>query len=92
MVMPPRDRLPSTLTELYSLSKRHMGTDYRKKIDGKYYTPQEISAFILMKLKEDAEDFLGQPVTDAVVTVPPILLTHKDKLLKMPVRLPGLTY
>ena len=47
-----------------------MGTDYRKKIDGKYYTPQEISAFILMKLKEDAEDFLGQPVTDAVVTVP----------------------
>lgn len=50
--------------------KRHMGTDYRKKIYGKYYTPQEISAFILMKLKEDAEDFLGQPVTDAVVTVP----------------------
>lgn len=50
--------------------KRHMGTDYRKKINGKYYTPQEISAFILMKLKEDAEDFLGQPVTDAVVTVP----------------------
>ena len=50
--------------------KRPMGTDYRKKIDGKYYTPQEISAFILMKLKEDAEDFLGQPVTDAVVTVP----------------------
>ena len=47
--------------------KRHMGTDYRRKIDGKYYTPQEISAFILMKLKED---FLGQPVTDAVVTVP----------------------
>ena len=50
--------------------KRQMGTDYRRKIDGKYYTPQEISAFILMKLKEDAEDFLGQPVTDAVVTVP----------------------
>lgn len=54
---------------LFSI-KRHMGTDYRKKIDGKYYTPQEISAFILMKLKEDAESFLGQPVTDAVVTVP----------------------
>lgn len=50
--------------------KRHMGTDYRRKIDGKYYTPQKISAFILMKLKKDAEDFLGQPVTDAVVTVP----------------------
>ena len=39
-------------------------------IRDRYYTPQEISAFILMKLKEDAEDFLGQPVTDAVVTVP----------------------
>lgn len=66
----PRDRLPSTLTELYSLSRDTWVRDYRKKIDGKYYTPQEISAFILMKLKEDAEDFLGQPVTDAVVTVP----------------------
>ncbi|MDO5383168.1 MAG: molecular chaperone DnaK [Eubacteriales bacterium] len=50
--------------------KRHMGTDYRKKIDGKNYTPQEISAYILMKLKSDAESFLGEEVTDAVITVP----------------------
>ena len=50
--------------------KRHMGTDYKVDIDGKKYTPQEISAMILQKLKTDAEAFLGEPVTDAVITVP----------------------
>ena len=44
--------------------------DYKKKIDGKAYTPQELSAYILMKLKKDAEGFLGEEVTDAVITVP----------------------
>ena len=50
--------------------KRHMGTNWTMDIDGKKYTPQEISARILMKLKRDAESFLGDTVTDAVITVP----------------------
>ncbi len=50
--------------------KRHMGTSWSQKIDGKDFTPQQISAFILQKLKRDAESYLGEPVTDAVITVP----------------------
>ena len=50
--------------------KRHMGTDWYVNIDGKEYKPQMISAMVLMQLKKDAEDFLGQEVTDAVITVP----------------------
>jgi len=50
--------------------KRHMGTTWKADIDGKKYTPQEISARILAKLKRDAEQYLGEPVTDAVITVP----------------------
>jgi molecular chaperone DnaK len=50
--------------------KRHMGTDWKTSIDGKDFTPQQISAFILQKLKRDAEAYLGEPVTDAVITVP----------------------
>ena len=50
--------------------KREMGTNYTVEIDGKKYTPQEVSAIILQKLKADAESYLGQPVTEAVITVP----------------------
>src|SRR6476660_645284 len=50
--------------------KRHMGTDWNVKIDDKSFTPQQISAFILQKLKRDAESYLGEAVTDAVITVP----------------------
>ncbi|MDU4698451.1 MAG: molecular chaperone DnaK [Paenibacillus sp.] len=50
--------------------KRHMGTNHKETIDGKEFTPQEISAIILQKLKSDAEAYLGQPVTQAVITVP----------------------
>jgi molecular chaperone DnaK len=50
--------------------KRHMGTDWTVTIDGKKFTPQQISAFILQKLKRDAESYLGEKITDAVITVP----------------------
>ncbi len=70
--------------------KRHMGSDYRKKIDKRVYSPQEISAFILKKLKADAEDFLGEEVTDAVITVPAYFNDAQRQATKDAGRIAGL--
>ena len=59
----------------YASVKRHMGTDWTTEVDGKKYTPQEISARTLMKLKHDAEAYLGEDVGEAVITVPASFLS-----------------
>ena len=63
-------RLATNSGRTISSIKRHMGSDYRVRIDGKDLTPQEISAMILTKIRRDAESYLGEPVTEAVITVP----------------------
>ncbi len=70
--------------------KREMGTDNRVKIDGKNYTPQEISAMILQKLKQDAEAYLGETVTDAVITVPAYFSDGQRQATKDAGRIAGL--
>ena len=70
--------------------KRHMGSDYKVKIDGKDYTPQEISAFILQKLKKDAEAYLNSPITRAVITVPAYFTDAQRQATKDAGRIAGL--
>jgi len=67
---PAKRQAVTNADKTISSIKRHMGTDYRVKIDDKKYSPQEISAMILQKLKADAENYLGEKVTEAVITVP----------------------
>ncbi|MCI7204917.1 MAG: molecular chaperone DnaK [Clostridium sp.] len=70
--------------------KTHMGTDYKVNIEGKSYTPQEISAIILQKLKADAESYLGQPVKEAVITVPAYFTDAQRQATKDAGRIAGL--
>ena len=70
--------------------KRHMGSDYKVSIDGKEYTPQDISAMILSKLKADAESYLGEKVTEAVITVPAYFSDSQKQATKDAGRIAGL--
>jgi molecular chaperone DnaK len=70
--------------------KRHMGTDWSVEIDGKDLTPQQISAFVLQKLKRDAEGYLGESVTDAVITVPAYFSDHQRQATKEAGQIAGL--
>src|SRR5436189_5362693 len=70
--------------------KRHIGTDWKTEIDGKSFNPQQISAFILQKLKRDAEAYLGETVTDAVITVPAYFNDHQRQATKEAGEIAGL--
>ena len=87
---PAKRQAVTNAEKTISSIKRHMGTDYKVDIDGKKYTPQEISAMILQKLKADAESYLGEPVKEAVITVPAYFNDAQRQATKDAGRIAGL--
>ena len=87
---PAKRQAVTNAARTISSIKRKMGSDARIPIDGKCYTPQEISALILQKLKADAEAYLGEPVTEAVITVP-AYFNDAQRQARTPGALPGST-
>jgi len=87
---PAKRQAVTNAEKTISSIKRHVGTDYKVAIDGKNYTPQEISAMILQKLKADAESYLGEKVTEAVITVPAYFNDAQRQATKDAGRIAGL--
>ena len=87
---PARRQAISNPDNTITAIKRKMGTSYKVKIDGKEYTPQEISAMILRKIKEDASAYLGEEVTDAIITVPAYFNDNQRQATKDAAKIAGL--
>ncbi len=87
---PAKRQAVTNADKTISSIKRHMGTDYKVTIDGKQYSPQEISAMTLQKLKSDAEAYLGEKVTEAVITVPAYFTDAQRQATKDAGRIAGL--
>ena len=87
---PAKRQAVTNAEKTISSIKRHMGTDYKVNIDGKNYSPQEISAMILQKLKTDAEAYLGEKVTEAVITVPAYFTDSQRQATKDAGKIAGL--
>ena len=88
-VLAKRQALVNPENTVYSI-KRHMGTNHKVKLKDKEYSPEQISAFILQKLKKDAEESLGEKITKAVITVPAYFSDAKRKAIKAAGEIAGL--
>ena len=87
---PARRQAVTNAEKTISSIKREMGSDYKVNIDGKKYSPQEISAMILQKMKADAENYLGEKVTEAVITVPAYFTDSQRQATKDAGKIAGL--